>query len=161
MLSHSSVNPLINVEGLGGYIKDTGRMNTITANLKWELPWVKGLSMYARATFDNNTRMEKTFSKPVTLYTYDAQTGDYAIDPNTVYPTAKVTVEQTDRFVNNQLYEAGINYNRTFNSKHDVGAMLVANYQFQVLGYFLMKSFSRSGIRRYFPLSNSVLQQVC
>lgn len=129
MASIDGSNPLINVEGLGGYIKDTGRMNTITANLKWELPWVKGLSMYARATFDNNTRMEKTFSKPVTLYTYDAQTGDYAIDPNTVYPTAKVTVEQTDRFVNNQLYEAGINYNRTFNSKHDVGAMLVANYQ--------------------------------
>ena len=129
MASIDGSNPLINVEGLGGYIKDTGRMNTITANLKWELPWVKGLSMYARATFDNNNRMEKTFSKPVTLYTYDAQTGDYAIDPNTVYPTAKVTVEQTDRFVNNQLYEAGINYNRTFNSKHDVGAMLVANYQ--------------------------------
>ena len=129
MASIDGSNPLINVEGLGGYIKDTGRMNTITANLKWELPWVKGLSMYARATFDNNTRMEKTFSKPVTLYTYDAQTSDYAIDPNTVYPTAKVTVEQTDRFVNNQLYEAGINYNRTFNSKHDVGAMLVANYQ--------------------------------
>lgn len=129
MASIDGSNPLINVEGLGGYIKDTGRMNTITANLKWELPWVKGLSMYARATFDNNNRMEKTFSKPVALYTYDAQTGDYAIDPNTVYPTAKVTVEQTDRFVNNQLYEAGINYNRTFNSKHDVGAMLVANYQ--------------------------------
>lgn len=129
MASIDGSNPLINVERLGGYIKDTGRMNTITANLKWELPWVKGLSMYARATFDNNNRMEKTFSKPVTLYTYDAQTGDYAIDPNTVYPTAKVTVEQTDRFVNNQLYEAGINYNRTFNSKHDVGAMLVANYQ--------------------------------
>lgn len=129
MASIDGSNPLINVEGLGGYIKDTGRMNTITANLKWELPWVKGLSMYARATFDNNTRMEKTFSKPVTLYTYDAQTGDYAIDPNTVYPTAKVTVEQTDRFVNNQLYEAGINYNRTFNSKHHVGAMLVTNYQ--------------------------------
>lgn len=129
MASIDGSNPLINVEGLGGYIKDTGRMNTITANLKWELPWVKGLSMYARATFDNNNRMEKTFSKPVTLYTYDALTGDYAIDPNTVYPTAKVTIEQTDRFVNNQLYEAGINYNRTFNSKHDVGAMLVANYQ--------------------------------
>lgn len=129
MASVDGSNPLINVEGLGGYIKDTGRMNTITANLKWDLPWVKGLSIYARATFDNNTRMEKTFSKPVTLYTYDAQTNEYSIDPNTVYPTAKTTVEQIDRFVNNQLYEAGINYNRTFNSKHDVGAMLVANYQ--------------------------------
>lgn len=122
-------NPLINVEGLGGYIKDTGKMNTITANLRWELPWVKGLSAYARATFDNNSRIEKTFSKPVTLYTYDDQTKEFATDPNTVYPTAKVTIEQIDRFVDNQLYEAGINYNRTFNSKHDVGAMLVANYQ--------------------------------
>lgn len=122
-------NPLINVEGLGGYIKDTGKMNTITANLRWELPWVKGLSVYARATFDNNTRMEKTFDKPVTLYTYDQQTGQFDTDPNTVYPTAKVSIEQIDRFVDNQLYEAGINYNRTFAAKHDVGAMLVANYQ--------------------------------
>ena len=120
-------NPLINVEGLGGYIKDTGKMNTITANLRWELPWVKGLS--ARATFDNNTRIEKTFDKPVTLYTYDQQTGQFDTDPNTVYPTAKVSIEQIDRFVDNQLYEAGINYNRTFAAKHDVGAMLVANYQ--------------------------------
>ena len=122
-------NPLINVRGLGGYIKDTGKMNTVTANLRWELPWVKGLSIYARATFDNNTRIEKTFSKPVTLYTYDEQTGEYATDPNTVYPTAKVTNEQIDRFVDNQLYEAGVNYAQTFNAKHDFSAMLVANYQ--------------------------------
>ncbi len=129
MASLDGSNPLINVEGLGGYIKDTGKMNTITANLRWDLPWVKGLSIYARATFDNNSRIEKQFDRPVTLYTYDAQTGDYEIDPNTVYPTAKVSIEQTDRFVNNQLYEAGINYNRSFTEKHDVGAMLVANYQ--------------------------------
>lgn len=129
MASVDGSNPLINVEGLGGYIDNTGRMNTITANLRWEVPWVKGLSLYAKTTFDNNNRMEKTFNRPVTLYTYDAQTGDYSTDPNTVYPTAKTTVQQTDRFVNNQLYEAGINYSRTFNSKHDVGAMLIANYQ--------------------------------
>ena len=122
-------NPLINIYGMGGYIKDTGKMNTVTANLRWELPWVKGLSVYARATFDNNSRIEKTFSKPVTLYTYDEQTGQYETDPNTVYPTAKVTNEQIDRFVNNQLYEAGINYARTFNARHDFSAMLVANYQ--------------------------------
>lgn len=129
LASADGSNPLINVEGLGGYIKDTGKMNTITANLRWELPWVKGLSVYARATFDNNTRIEKTFNKPVTLYTYDQQTGQFDTDPNTVYPTAKVSIEQIDRFVDNQLYEAGINYNRTFAAKHDVGAMLVANYQ--------------------------------
>ena len=129
LASEDGSSPLSNVEGLGGYIKDTGKMNTITANLRWELPWVKGLSVYARATFANNTRIEKTFDKPVTLYTYDQQTGQFDTDPNTVYPTAKVSIEQIDRFVDNQLYEAGINYNRTFAAKHDVGAMLVANYQ--------------------------------
>lgn len=129
LASADGSNPLINVEGLGGYIKDTGKMNTITANLRWDVPWVKGLSAYIRATFDNNSRVEKTFNNPVTLYTYDQQTGEFTTDPNTVYPTAKVSIEQTDRFVNNQLYEVGANYNRTFADKHNAGAMLVANYQ--------------------------------
>lgn len=129
MASIDGSNPLINVYGLGGYIHDVARMNTITANLRWELPWVKGLALYARATFDNNNRIEKSYSKPVELYTYDEATGEYSTDPNTVYPTAKVSIEQIDRFTNNQLYEVGLNYNRTFREKHDLGGLLVANYQ--------------------------------
>lgn len=124
-------NPLVNVLGMGGYIKDEARMNTIIANLNYDIPWVKGLSLYARVTLDNNSRIEKTFSKPVTLYTYNKEQNTFEQDPNTIYPTAKVTIEQTDRFTDNQLYEAGIRYNRTFMAKHDVGAMLVANYQQQ------------------------------
>ena len=122
-------NPLVNIYGMGGYVKDVSRMNTITASLRYDVPWVKGLSAYLRATFDNNNRIEKTFDRPVTLYTYDQQTGDFSVDKNTVYPTAKVSLEQTDRFVDNKLYEAGVNYNRTFGGRHDVGAMLVANFQ--------------------------------
>lgn len=122
-------NPLVNIYGLGGYRKDIAKMNTITATLRYDVPWVKGLSAYIRTTFDNNNRIEKVFDKPVTLYTYDQQTGDFTVDKNTVYPTAKVSLEQTDRFVDNKLYEAGISYNRTFVGKHDVGAMLVANFQ--------------------------------
>ncbi|MBR3609023.1 MAG: TonB-dependent receptor [Bacteroidales bacterium] len=122
-------NPLVNVYGMGGYIQDKANMNTITANLRWELPWVKGLALYARATFDNNTRIEKSYDKPVELFTYDEATGEYSTDPNTIYPTAKVSIEQIDRFTNNQLYEVGLNYNRTFNDKHDLSGLLIANYQ--------------------------------
>ena len=122
-------NPLVNVYGMGGYIHDKANMNTITANLRWELPWVKGMSLYARATFDTNTRIEKSYDKPVELFTYDETTGEYATDPNTVYPTAKVSLEQIDRFTNNQLYEVGLNYARTFKEKHDLSGLLVANYQ--------------------------------
>lgn len=34
-------------------------MNTITATLKYDVPWVKGLSAYLRATFDNNNSVQK------------------------------------------------------------------------------------------------------
>lgn len=122
-------NPLINVEGLGGYRQDHYKMSAITANLRWEIPWVKGLSAYLRGTFDDNSQIRKTYSSPVTLYTYDAATGAYTPDPNTVYPTAKVSLTQYDQSFDSQLYEAGLNYNRTFAEKHDVGGTLVANYQ--------------------------------
>ena len=122
-------NPLINIYGLGGYIKDNAKLSTITANLNYDIPWVKGLSAYIRGTFDSNRRGEKDLSKPVTLYTYDVTNDTYAIDPNTAYPTAKVTLEQTDRFYDSQLYEAGLNYNNTFNGKHTIGGTVVVNYQ--------------------------------
>ena len=129
LASNNGSNPLIAVNGLGGYIKDNSKMNTITANLNWEVPFVKGLSLYVRGTFDDNNRIETTFDKPVTLYTYDSTTDTYAADPNTIYPTAKVSMEQDDRFFDSQLYEAGLNYMRTFGGKHDVEATVVANYQ--------------------------------
>lgn len=129
LASISGSNPLINIYGLGGYIKNTSKMNTVTANLTWNIPWVKGLSAYVRGTFDDNTRVESTFEKPVTLYTYDSATDAYDEDPNTVYPTDKVSLEQDDQFYDSQLYEAGINYNNTFAEKHTVGGTLVANYQ--------------------------------
>lgn len=129
LASADGSNPLINIEGLGGYIKDKSRMRTITANLKYDLPFIKGMSVYLRGTFDDNYRINTTFDSPVTLYTYDATTESFSADANTVYPTAKVSLEETDRFYDSQLYEAGLNYNRTFAAKHDVGATLVANYQ--------------------------------
>ncbi len=129
LASVNGSNPLIAVEGLGGYMRNKSKMNTVTANLNWEVPFVKGLSMYLRGTFDDNLRIETTFDKPVTLYTYDTATSTYAVDANTVYPTAKVSLEQDDHFFDSQLYEAGMNYMRTFAEKHDVEGTVVANYQ--------------------------------
>lgn len=139
-------NPLINIRGLGGYMKDDAKMNTITANLGWDIPWVKGLSAYVRGTFDSNHRIEKDFDNPVTLYTYDANNDTYAVDKNTVYPTAKVTLEQTDRTYSSQLYEAGLNYNNTFAAKHTVGATLVMNYQRLNNQYMTGKNLDKSSV---------------
>ena len=122
-------NPLIAVDGLGGYVEDKFNMSTITATLRYEIPWVKGLSAYLRGTFDNNSIINKTFDKPVTLYLYDENEDTFKEDSKTTYPKAKISLEQTDRFVDNKLVELGINYNRTFAEMHDVSALLILNYQ--------------------------------
>lgn len=128
LASADGSNPLLNIRGLGGYIKDTSKMGTINARLTWQLPWVKGLSMYVSGNFDDNSRIERDFSTPVTLYTYDTTTKEYTADSNTTYPKAVSSLEQTDRFYESQLYEIGANFNRTFLEKHDVSATFVANY---------------------------------
>ena len=107
LASVNSSNPLIAVDGSGGYVRNKMNMNTITATLKYDVPWVKGLSAYLRATFDNNNSVQKTFSSPVTLYTYDKQTGEIKEDDKTTYPKAKITLKETDRFVDNKLVELG------------------------------------------------------
>lgn len=129
MASINGGNPLISIRGLGGYYKNTTKMNTITANLKWDIPWVKGLSVYGRVTVDNNNNVNKRYSNPVALYTYNDQTKEIAVDKNTIYPKAKISLYQMDRFVDNTLIEAGINYDQTFKHKHHVTGTMVANYQ--------------------------------
>ena len=134
------------VDGSGGYVRNKMNMNTITATLKYDVPWVKGLSAYLRATFDNNNSVQKTFSSPVTLYTYDKQTGEIKEDDKTTYPKAKITLKETDRFVDNKLVELGVNYNRTFAAKHDVSGLLVINYQDYHNRYLTGENLDMAGI---------------
>ena len=122
-------NPLINVEGLGGYNRVKTDYHTLDAQLLYKLPWVDGLQVYVKGTLDLNHQNTKNFSKPVTLYRYDEATGTTSPDPRTVYPNAKITLQENWQSINNKLVEAGVNYNHTFNEKHDVTGMIVANYQ--------------------------------
>lgn len=122
-------NPLINIRGLGGYTRNRVKMNTITANLNWDIPWVKGLSVYGKVTMDNNNSIRNEFNSPVALYTYDEASKEIKVDKTTVYPKAKISMYQMDQFVDNTLLEAGINYAQTFKEKHSVTGMMVANYQ--------------------------------
>lgn len=128
LASNNGGNPLIPVEGLGGYIEDNSNMSTITATLRYESQQIKGLSAYVRATFDHNTSRRKIFNKPVTLFLYDKNDGSFKEDPLTTYPKAKITLQQENRFVDNNLLEAGLNYTQTF-GKHSVSGLVVVNYQ--------------------------------
>jgi TonB-linked SusC/RagA family outer membrane protein len=129
LASINSGNPLIAVDGLGGYTQDKTNMNTLTARLNYEIPALKGLSVYARTTIDKNNTSRKIFSNPVILYLYEPDTPEvYRADPNTVYPTAKISLTERNQFTDKKLLEAGVNYSGNF-KKHSVTGLLVTSYE--------------------------------
>lgn len=129
LASISGSNPLIAVEGLGGYNKVQSDFHTIDAQLRYQIPGVDGLQVYLKGTLDLNHQNTSRYKKPVALYLYDEATGETAVDPKTVYPNAKISLQDRWQRINNKLVELGINYNHTFAEKHDVTGLLVANYQ--------------------------------
>lgn len=122
-------NPLINVEGIGGYNKVKSDYHTLDAQLRYQIPGVDGLQVYLKGTLDLNHQNTSKYSKPVALYLYDEETGTTSVDPKTVYPTAKISYQDRWQTINNKLVELGVNYNHTFAEKHEMSGTLVANYQ--------------------------------
>lgn len=122
-------NPLINVEGIGGYNKVKSDYHTLDAQLRYQIPGMDGLQVYLKGTLDLNHQNTSKYSKPVALYLYDEETGTTSVDPKTVYPTAKISYQDRWQTINNKLVELGVNYNHTFAEKHEVSGTLVANYQ--------------------------------
>lgn len=129
LASINGSNPLIAVDGLGGYNKVKSDYHTLNAVLRYDIPWVKGLQVYLKGTMDFNHQNTTNYSKPVPLYLYDAATGTTSVDSKTIYPNAKITMTDRHQRINNKLIEVGINYNRTFAAKHDVTGLLILNYQ--------------------------------
>ncbi|MDE7115903.1 MAG: TonB-dependent receptor, partial [Muribaculaceae bacterium] len=129
LASISGGNPLIDVEGLGGYNKVQSDFHTLDAQLRYQIPCVDGLQVYLKGTLDLNHQNTSKYSKPVALYLYDEVTGETSVDPKTIYPNAKISLQDRWQRINNKLIELGVNYNHTFAEKHDVTGLLVANYQ--------------------------------
>lgn len=129
LASVNSSNPLIAVEGLGGYNKIKNDMHTLNAIMRYKIPHVDGLNVYLKGTMDLNSQNNSSFSKPVPLYLYDEATGTTSVDPNTTYPKAKTSMSDRHQKVDNKLIEFGAAYDHTFAEKHAVTATLIANYQ--------------------------------
>ncbi len=133
LASINGYNPLIGILGLGGYLDSRTNFSTLTGHISYKLPWIKGLSLYAKATTDYNVSEDETVNLPVTLYNFDNSKGveEFTEDIQTMYPKKQTSVKLKNIVAENSLLEAGMNYNRSFHSLHDVSAMLVANYQEQ------------------------------
>lgn len=129
LASIEGANPLIDLEGKGGYSKNNTDFHTISAVLRYDIPFLKGLQVYARGTVDMNHNNTTEFSKPVPLYIYDPVTGTTSIDSKTVYPKATISMSERFQSLNNKLIEFGVNYSAKFAEKHEVTGLAVFNYQ--------------------------------
>jgi TonB-linked SusC/RagA family outer membrane protein len=114
---------LINLVSDNGGSRDTD-IKTIqtTLSLKWDIPWIKGLSVDGSGSYDAASNFTKTFQKPTYVYYKNATTGalEEGLSGGT---TAMANLTDRADYYSMVYFIAKINYDRTF-GLHHVGAML-------------------------------------
>jgi TonB-linked SusC/RagA family outer membrane protein len=117
-------NPLASIDpNVSGYERNANKWVESSMSLKYDFPFVKGLSAKALFSFDYNIEDNTTFRREYMLYSdYDITTESY---PSTVY--SKSTPSNIDRNYDARqqaLWQAQLNYANTFGDHH-VSGMLV------------------------------------
>lgn len=121
---NNTLNPIVynNV----GY--NNSEMNVLlsSANLTWELPWVKGLEFGTKLSYDKDYTTARSWAAPQKVNSYDIATNEY----EEVLTNLGVTVDNTEIFRHavSQFYrmtfQPSINYSNTF-GKHEVSGLLL------------------------------------
>lgn len=109
---------------MSGYNKSTNKIFTSSAELVYEVPFIKGLTAKAMASYDPKFIDGYVFNKSYKEYNYDAVSGTYAgIDK--IYNSKKMSYQRTNRFLQSYLYQGYLTYNRTFAEKHNMKLLSV------------------------------------
>lgn len=116
-------NPLARSDAeTSGYRKEKKKLLNASFSLKYDMPFIPGLS--AKLMFSYLTKIEefKTFKKEFDLYSYDKVNNSYSVvftgnSPSDLY-RKDYTSEQN-------LLQFSLNYNRTFEDKHNISALFV------------------------------------
>ncbi len=126
LLMPSNQNPVAMAErDISGFSEQVNKRFRSTAVLTYDVPFVEGLSLIGRYSYDSNNYMAKNVNKSYDLYDYDAETDLY-----TGY-----TQQAPDRISNNWSdynllnYQTQIAYERMFAEKHNVSATVVYEQQ--------------------------------
>lgn len=96
-----------------------------SVNLRWDLGGVtKGLSATSNFSYGLYYDSSKSFSTPYTIYTEDADGNIIGSKTNGGYG-GKVGLSQSFGHYYTTFVNVGLNYQRLFNEKHDVNALIV------------------------------------
>ena len=115
-----NVLPLVDSD-ISGYKKTKNKWFESTFELKYEVPFVKGLTFKAVYAYDTGITDFTKYKKSYSLYTYDAAKDIYnAVNKNTPQLMRREYGTQTQ-----SMYNISVNYNRTFGDAHNVSALLL------------------------------------
>ncbi|MEC5144000.1 TonB-dependent receptor [Chitinophaga sp. 212800010-3] len=105
---------------LGGYSDDHFQTFTQSVNINYNFKKLKGLSLKA---FGNYTRIndnQKSYARPVDLWTYNVDTKQYSL---AAQYNSNTQLNQQKSETTTLTGQFSINYNNTFNSVHTISAM--------------------------------------
>ncbi len=126
LLMPSNQNPIAMSErDISGYEERVNKKFTSTIALTYDVPFVDGLVLTGRYSYDSNNYMGKRLGKSYKLYDYDADTDIY-----TGY------VQQSPTRINNNWsdynllnFQTQISYDKTIKDSHNISATLVYEQQ--------------------------------
>lgn len=118
----SSSNPIAMMDAdLTGYVKNNNKWIETSVSLTYDVPHIDGLQAVGLFSYNYNVSDNKSFKKQYNLYTYDASTEIYT--PYLLQTPASVSRAFYSKSLS--LYQLSLNYNRTFEAKHNISALLL------------------------------------
>ena len=128
---------------LSGYQNLKKNMTVVHGVLKYESKYVRGLDARGSVTYTHTEDGSKVFKKQQAFYTYNADTNEYTFSRKSQDPMHMSMSNSDNNHTNMQL---SLNYNRTFNEAHTIGAQAIYEYDlFRNSGF----NGSREGFKSY------------
>ncbi len=116
-------NPLARSDAdYSGYRKQKNKLLNASFSLKYDMPFVPGLSAKVLFSYLTRARESKNFRKEFLLYSHDATENQY----NKVFTgNAPSALTRTFRNDEQNLLQFSMNYNRSFLDKHNVSGLFL------------------------------------
>lgn len=105
----------------GGYRRTKNLQVQATASLRWDIPWVKGLSAKALIAYDPKYHTDKMLKKQYKTYKYNADAKSY--DVVTTSSLASVTEWRSNTAT--PTTQLSLNYETSIKNKHNLKALLL------------------------------------
>lgn len=107
-------NAYLQSRGLTGFNTTWNNTLNSTMNLQWDIPWIKGLSVFGTGAYDKGYVFGKQFAKPYDQYEIDSS-GNYTQIPS--YPVAPYLNENFTQSASLTL-EGSLRYTTAFGANH-------------------------------------------